>query len=58
MDEAPGKPSDTGLNVKKGRLCCPVDQAPLFSIVDRNLEKYEYRVVCNSCLNEYADYRP
>jgi hypothetical protein len=41
------------LAVKKGRLCCPHDQAPLFSIVDKNLQSCDYKVICKECSGSY-----
>ncbi len=33
----------------KNRLCCPNDQSPLFTVLEKNLENYQYEVVCNKC---------
>lgn len=37
----------------KKRLCCPNDDAPLFSIVEKHIEKYSYNVTCNECFNSF-----
>ena len=46
---------DEKILLKKNRLCCAIDQAPLFSIVDKNLNSYTYEVICNKCLNSYKE---
>ena len=53
-DKNADKPIDPEvLVIKKGRLCCPHDQAPLFSIVEKNLEDYDYKVSCKECTNSF-----
>ncbi len=37
----------------RNRLCCSFDQAPLFSVVDKNLKEYSYEVQCNKCFSNY-----
>lgn len=49
---ASGRDKDQ-LVLKKGRLCCPNDQAPLFSIVEKNLKGYDYKVVCTDCSSRF-----
>ena len=46
-------PGTEGLIVKKGRLCCPGDQSPLFSIVNKNLKQCDYHVICKECTGEF-----
>lgn len=41
------------LILKKHRLCCPVDESPLFTILDKNLLHYQYEVVCVRCGTTY-----
>jgi hypothetical protein len=41
------------LLLKKGRLRCPYDQSPLFSIVEKNLRAYNYKAVCKECLSSF-----
>lgn len=43
------------LLLNKNRLCCCIDNAPLFSIVNKNLKEYSYEVICNKCLNTYKE---
>ena len=47
------KTSDTPLQTVKNRLCCPTDAAPLLTLVEKNLDEYAYRVLCNACNTEY-----
>ena len=42
------------LIVVKNRLCCPQDNSPLISIVDKNLESYNFDIICNTCNNGYS----
>lgn len=44
---------DTDLIVKKKRRCCANDESPLFSTVDKNIMRYEYRVECKECNGVY-----
>lgn len=39
----------------KNRLCCPEDSSPLFSIVKKHLDGYEYMVVCKDCNTKYEN---
>lgn len=45
-----GKP----LPAIKNRLCCPTDKSPLLTIVDKNLTRYKFRVLCNTCNTEFS----
>lgn len=49
------KISQNKLAVVKNRLCCPCDQSPLFTILDKNLENYKYDVICKSCNTNYTE---
>lgn len=46
--------SKSKLLTVKNRLCCRSDQSPLFTILDKNLESYQYEVVCHTCNSKYA----
>lgn len=48
-----GVDNPTELIVKKGRLCCPNDQSPLFSIVEKNLKNCNYEVICKECAGRF-----
>ncbi len=41
------------LKSKKNRLCCPNDDSPLFTIVEKHIENYSYSVMCNKCHSEF-----
>ncbi|WZL72302.1 hypothetical protein QBE52_14570 [Clostridiaceae bacterium 35-E11] len=45
--------SEEDLVLNKNRLCCAIDGAPLFSIVEKNIKEYSYEVVCNKCFTRY-----
>ena len=37
----------------KNRLCCPEDNSPLVTFVEKNLDKYSYEIVCKPCQHLY-----
>lgn len=43
------------LKVIKNRLCCPQDNSPLFTIVEKNVKSVKYSVVCKKCMNRYGN---
>lgn len=45
------KPISNGdnLSIVKNRLCCPKDSSPLVIIVDKNLDSYNFSILCNTC---------
>jgi hypothetical protein len=45
--------SDKKLITVKNRLCCPIDNSPLFTIVDKNVDVANYSVICKKCMNRY-----
>lgn len=47
--------SDRRLNCIKNRLCCPADESPLFSVLEKNLEHYQYEAVCSKCGAKYRE---
>ncbi len=49
------KMSSIKLEKKKNRLCCPNDSAPLFTIVEKNIDSYSYSVSCNTCFNRFNE---
>lgn len=51
------KESDTPLTLNKNRYCCPKDDSPLFSVVDKNVNEYSYELICKNCKNIYKDSR-
>ena len=42
----------------KNRLCCPDDNSPLVTVIDKNLQEYKLSVVCNKCNTEYHLIKP
>lgn len=54
-DDSSGSVSENKLTIIKNRLCCPSDQSPLFTILDKNLESYKYEVVCKACNTKYTE---
>ncbi len=46
--------SSKDLIKKKNRLCCPNDEAPLFTIVEKHIAEYSYQVTCNGCDNTFV----
>ena len=43
------------LCLAKNRLCCPEDDSPLLTIVEKNIQEAQYRIVCNTCHTEYEN---
>jgi hypothetical protein len=39
----------------KNRLCCPVEQSPLVSIIANNLDYFKYEVVCKACNSKFME---
>jgi len=46
---------DAQLEIKRNRMRCPNDDSPLFSIIDKNIERFEYEVVCKRCGSFYKE---
>ena len=42
--------SQDELLIKKNRLCCPNDESPLFTIVNKHISNFSFKVVCKECL--------
>ncbi len=38
----------------KNRLCCPKDNSPLVTLIDKNLESYSCEIVCQVCNELYS----
>lgn len=49
------KSSQKSLVLIKNRLCCPVDQTPLITLLDKKLQTYTCDITCNSCRNHYTE---
>ena len=52
--ETPAK-DNRPLRAIKNRLCCPQDNSPLFTIVEKNIKHAQFRIVCNICNTEYIN---
>lgn len=46
---------DDKLITIKHRLCCPNDQSPLFTVLEKSLSSYKYQVVCKACNKEFSE---
>ncbi|HEY5585782.1 MAG TPA: hypothetical protein VIK78_15005 [Ruminiclostridium sp.] len=49
------KLSEKPLVLIKTRLCCPDDNSPLVTFVEKNLDKYSYELVCKLCNQLYKN---
>ena len=43
------KMSNEQLSIIKNRMCCPNDNSPLLTIVDKNIKDYNFCIICNKC---------
>lgn len=48
-----GPAQQNALITIKNRLCCPVENAPLFTMLAKKLTSYTYDVVCAACKTHY-----
>lgn len=39
----------------RNRLCCPIDKAPLLTILEKKLVSYSYKVDCVDCKTKYTE---
>lgn len=53
LDSNTGKMSADELVIIKNRLCCPKDNEPLITILDKKITSYEIEITCKSCLSIY-----
>lgn len=54
QDSTTGQTCDNELIIIKNRLCCPKDQKPLITILEKKLANYELKITCQSCTNIYT----
>lgn len=47
--------SDQSLLLKKNRLCCPKDNSPLFTLLNKKLVSYNCEVACAACGTTYKE---
>ena len=52
-DSKEGCEFDKELVTIKNRLCCSFDEAPLITVLDKNLKKYKLEITCKSCNKIY-----
>lgn len=52
-DSKEGKRCDKELIVIKNRFCCPEDESPLLTILDKKIKRYHFNITCKSCENIY-----
>ena len=53
--ESDTQQSTSDLKLVKNRLCCPVDDSPLFTIVGKNIKLADYFITCKACLNKFTN---
>jgi len=53
-DEADYNVSEKPLLKKKNRLCCPNDESPLFTCVEKHLKSSHCIVICKSCQTQFT----
>lgn len=53
-DSETGKDCEKELITIKNRLCCPEDNEPLITLLDKKLAEYEMMITCKSCGNRYV----
>ncbi len=52
-DSKVGKNSNDELVIIKNRFCCPKDNEPLITILDKKVDSYEMKITCKSCESIY-----
>ena len=52
-DSKQGQMSGDELIVIKNRFCCPKDNEPLITILDKKTAAYEMKITCKSCESVY-----
>ena len=52
-DSKIGKKSSNELITIKNRLCCPKDNEPLITILDKKHENYDMQITCKACNSIY-----
>ncbi len=52
-DSKVGKSSTSELVMVKTRFCCPKDNEPLITILDKKVTNYDLKITCKSCESIY-----
>lgn len=55
IDSKKGQSSNDKLTTIKNRLCCPKDNNPLITILDKKVSSYELKIICKTCGNIYKE---
>lgn len=53
-DSKEGKNCSNELILIKNRFCCPKDNEPLITILDKKVVNYELKITCKDCSNIYT----
>lgn len=54
IDSKPGVLTDLKLITVKNRLCCPNDEAPLITMLSKNVVDYHFEITCKTCNKIYT----
>lgn len=54
-DDCTESNGDNKLITIKNRLCCPHDNSPLFTILYKKLDSYQYEVICTKCGTKFTE---
>ena len=54
FEHEPIERCDEPLVTIKNRLCCPIDESPLVTVVEKNLRAYRLGISCHACHHDYA----
>lgn len=49
IDTKEGNDCDKKLITIKNRFCCPNDESPLITIIDKQIKKYDLEITCKDC---------
>lgn len=50
-----GKKSTDNLITIKNRFCCPNDNSPLITVLNKNLKQYKFEITCSDCGVNYQN---
>ena len=53
QDSKLGKINNDEMILIKNRLCCPKDNEPLITLLDKKITNYKIKITCKSCQNIY-----
>ncbi len=49
VDSKVGSNTNDEMVIIKNRLCCPINNDPLITILDKKVSKYNLKITCKSC---------